>query len=345
MRRCLAATADATDASALRQVIRDAQERFGALHGVFHLATISDRSAYDAVEDISREQCERHFASKARVAEALAEALGDEPVDFVVLFSSLAAVLGGLSFIAYTAANIYLDAFSSARSGWRSIDWDTWRVRPDAHVLVGGTIAEYEMTPDEGLDVLERVLAAERRRHAPSCRPATSTRASASGSSWSRCTRRRRARPPAANGPDLPTAYTPPSSDVERQITAVWQDALGIDDIGIYDNFFDLGGNSLVALQVIARLKAQLKVPLPVVALFEAPTISALARYVQPEAADDPDDQRVQLGERRKRARQTSRSQPLAIVGMAGRFPWRTVHRRVLEQPAQRRRVDRDLLG
>ena len=54
---------------------------------------------------------------------------------------------------------------------------------------------------------------------------------------------------PAAGGerPDLPTAYTPPASDVERQITAVWQDALGIDDVGVHDNFFDLGGNSLIA--------------------------------------------------------------------------------------------------
>ena len=316
----LAATADATDASALRQVIRDTKERFGALHGVFHLATISDRSAYDAVEDISPEQCERHFASKARVAEALAEALGDEPVDFVVVFSSLAAVLGGLSFIAYTAANIYLDAFASGRSGWRSIDWDTWRVRPDAHVLVGGTIAEYEMTPEEGLDVLERVLASK-----DAGRTIVSTGdLDARIRQWIELESLHAAATcPAAGGerPDLPTAYTPPSSDIERQITAVWQDALGIDDIGIYDNFFDLGGNSLVALQVIARLKAQLKVPLPVVALFEAPTISALARYVQPEADAEPDDQRVQLGERRKRARQTSRSQSLAIVGMAGRFP------------------------
>ncbi|MDQ6675547.1 MAG: SDR family oxidoreductase, partial [Chloroflexota bacterium] len=318
-------SADIADTSALRRVIQHTQEQFGALHGVFHLATISDRSAYDGVHAISRAQCQRQFGPKAQGAIALADALADLSLDldFCVLFSSLASVLGGLSFAAYTAANIFLDAFAVGRAGWHSIDWDTWQVHPEAHVLVGGTVAEYEMAPPEGLDVLERVLAGSTSRP----RTVISTGdLDARVRQWidleslrspSNCS--------AVSGggarPDLPTAYTPASSDVERQIAGVWRDALGIDPIGIYDNFFDLGGNSLVALQVIARLKTQLNVPIPVVALFDAPTVSALARYLQPEATAPVDDQRQMLDARRRQARGTPGDQPLAIIGMAGRFP------------------------
>jgi amino acid adenylation domain-containing protein len=79
-------------------------------------------------------------------------------------------------------------------------------------------------------------------------------------------------------------AYVAPTSTLETQVAAVWRRALGREEIGVHDNFFDLGGHSLLLLQVKTQLQAELQRELPVVALFQHPTVSSLAKYL----ASDP---------------------------------------------------------
>jgi amino acid adenylation domain-containing protein len=74
---------------------------------------------------------------------------------------------------------------------------------------------------------------------------------------------------------------TAPRSDVERKLAAVWREVLGLDDIGVHDNFFHVGGHSLLAVQVLSRLPSALRVELPMRALFDMPTIEALARHIE----------------------------------------------------------------
>ncbi|TAN70493.1 MAG: amino acid adenylation domain-containing protein [Methylobacter sp.] len=90
--------------------------------------------------------------------------------------------------------------------------------------------------------------------------------------------------------------YTPPGNDIEHQIAAVWQDVLGLDKVGIRDNFFDIGGNSLLILQAYKKLQALLPNDCLVIELFKYPTISALAAFlssdtaaIQPDYADIKD--------------------------------------------------------
>ena len=83
--------------------------------------------------------------------------------------------------------------------------------------------------------------------------------------------------------------FLPPSSPVEQQLAAIWREVLHMNEIGARDNFFDLGGNSLLAIQVISRIREGFGVELPLSALFDAPTISVLAqkvsaRHTKPES-------------------------------------------------------------
>jgi acyl carrier protein len=87
--------------------------------------------------------------------------------------------------------------------------------------------------------------------------------------------------------PALDTDYVAPCNEVEDRIAGVWRELLGIDRVGRHDNFFELGGNSLIALKVASRLNKELGIKLPVVLLFEGPTVSALARLI----AGTQDDQ------------------------------------------------------
>jgi acyl carrier protein len=85
--------------------------------------------------------------------------------------------------------------------------------------------------------------------------------------------------------PALAGAYVGPRDETERKIAKVWQEILGLDQVGIHDNFFDLGGNSLIGLKVISRVKAELHADLSPVALFEGPTVAAMAKLVAPPEA------------------------------------------------------------
>lgn len=94
--------------------------------------------------------------------------------------------------------------------------------------------------------------------------------------------------------PDLDSDYAEPNTQVERKIAAIWQDLLGVADVGIDDSFFDLGGHSLIAVRLFAQVKKAYNVDLPISVLFEAPTIRKIADLIeaqigpQDEGADAP---------------------------------------------------------
>jgi enterobactin synthetase component F len=85
------------------------------------------------------------------------------------------------------------------------------------------------------------------------------------------------------------TAYAEPVTDIERKLAALWQQVLGVERVGLHDNFFQLGGDSLSAVEMIARFPEHLGMELPLASLFEASTIAGLAAYLQrAEAKSDP---------------------------------------------------------
>ncbi|HXO18985.1 MAG TPA: beta-ketoacyl synthase N-terminal-like domain-containing protein, partial [Thermoanaerobaculia bacterium] len=127
-----------------------------------------------------------------------------------------------------------------------------------------------------------------------------------------------RARLPAPDRarPELQSAYAAPRSEIERTISAVWQEALNVQTVGIDDNFFDLGGHSLLMAKVHARLKEELRRDVPLLELFQFPTISSLARRLS--AGEAPAARAKEAGGRRPRRRGETE---IAIIGMSGRFP------------------------
>jgi acyl transferase domain-containing protein/acyl carrier protein len=309
--------ADVSDEAQMHTLVQEVQATFGALHGVFHAAGIVDEKVFKAVQDIDREECEIHFQAKAYGTYALARALHDVELDFCLLFSSLSVVLGGLGFAAYAAANTFLDAFTrlhnrDGRLPWRSVNWDTWDVRENAHGSLGETIAAFAMRPHESIDALTRIL------RCPHTQLVNSTGdLPARLSQWLRTdliVRSNTQREHVATGVPGPGNY-------EQTIKDIWQEVLGVKEVGLYENFFELGGNSLIALEVINKLKKAFRRPIPAVMLFEAPTISLLTKYLQPEQQPEPVVERDLLRERRENARRVTRAEGVAIIGMSGRFP------------------------
>ncbi|MFC7440510.1 type I polyketide synthase [Laceyella putida] len=77
------------------------------------------------------------------------------------------------------------------------------------------------------------------------------------------------------------TAYAPPETDIEKTIAAVWREVLGIEKIGVHDDFFELGGNSLLATQLGSRMKERFPIEIPLQVFFEGPNIRNLSAYVE----------------------------------------------------------------
>jgi amino acid adenylation domain-containing protein/non-ribosomal peptide synthase protein (TIGR01720 family) len=81
--------------------------------------------------------------------------------------------------------------------------------------------------------------------------------------------------------PNLPNAYVAPETPLQHSLCTVWTNLLGIEPIGIHDNFFAMGGHSLIATQIVTAIRDQFHVDLPLRTLFEAPTLAELAALVE----------------------------------------------------------------
>ncbi|MGA1840821.1 MAG: non-ribosomal peptide synthetase, partial [bacterium] len=93
----------------------------------------------------------------------------------------------------------------------------------------------------------------------------------------------RRALPAPGGQRQLNGTYMQPKTKLERSIANIWQEVLKIDRVGIHDNFFDLGGNSLLMILVRSKLTEITKIDIPVIDLFRYPTVGSLVTYLRQE--------------------------------------------------------------
>ncbi|MCY1047783.1 phosphopantetheine-binding protein, partial [Corallococcus sp. bb12-1] len=109
--------------------------------------------------------------------------------------------------------------------------------------------------------------------------------------------------PPDASHLGVSSAYEAPRSELERTLAALWQEVLEVPRVGLHDGFFELGGNSLLLVQVHGRLKAALGVDVPLLTLFQHPNISALAAQLrqasEPQPTPTPAEDEARFDQRR----------------------------------------------
>jgi amino acid adenylation domain-containing protein/non-ribosomal peptide synthase protein (TIGR01720 family) len=84
--------------------------------------------------------------------------------------------------------------------------------------------------------------------------------------------------------------YQPPRTDTERTLATIWADILGLDLVGVHDNFLELGGDSIRGARLLSRIRTTLGFALPARAVFDAPTVAGLAALLPVTAGTDPDE-------------------------------------------------------
>ncbi|MBV9790074.1 MAG: SDR family NAD(P)-dependent oxidoreductase [Chloroflexi bacterium] len=315
--------ADVADAVQMRQAVQQTLAQFGALHGVIHAAGVPGKGLAALKTATLAEQV---FAPKIAGTLALAEAVKDQPLDFLALCSSILSISGGSAGqIDYTAANAFLDAFAQANFrrhgttiaiGWGEWQWNAWDDAMDGYDAATQEFfrqrrRKYGLSFAEGAEAFERALA----RRLPSLFVSTDDLHGMIqfGQNGSIAALATTAQPAQAtySRPNLATSYVAPRSEMEQLIADVWSKELGIADIGINDNFFDLGGNSLLGMVLLAKLRKRLNIDqIPSYVLFEAPSIGAMAHYFdQRPTGEAVLDSRHDRGARR-REKQAQRRQP-----------------------------------
>ncbi len=275
----------------VRRAVRRARERFGALHGVLHAAGVPGMGMmqFKTIADM-----DRVLAPKVAGTLAIAEAIGDAPLDFLVLFSSVASWTGALGQADYSAANSFLDAFARSGAlpqakvvsiGWGEWTWNGWTeglegYEPILRQFYTHHREVFGISFDAGWRCLVRILG----RPEPYIVVSTQDFAATVADSRSYTiddiqAGARRGRGDSRHPrPDLSTPYVAPSTEAEVRIAGIWGEWLGVDQVGCLDNFFELGGNSLIGVSIIHAVRQALEVDhIPAHLLYQAPTVSALA--------------------------------------------------------------------
>ena len=331
--------ADATDEAATRAVVEQAIARFGRIDGVIHSAGVAGGGI---IQMKKTDVAAAVLAPKVYGSRILARIFRDQKLDFMLLCSSMASLVGGFGQVDYCSANAYLDTFARAYARETgtftvAVNWNAWRevgmavdtnVPEDLRESLKGSMMSSGITNREGIDAFERILTRatdaqiaispndlnmlaiamtipeEEKLTAGVARPASEKGSSSAAAAPVAAASSYHPRPP------LPTPYVPPATDAEKQICAIWQDLLGIDKVGINDNFFELGGHSLLAITVMARVNQVLHTDVPVARLYDGLTVAFLAAAIAPEEkAAEPEPEADGEERRRDRARRQREQQ------------------------------------
>lgn len=209
----------------------------------------------------------RHLMSHSRLRPDADAASARADVTLVSLDGLVVAEFEGVELAAVTPARLErVERVSAATDAPRS---------------AFAAMVAHGITRDEGLQALERVLAA----------PQPEVMVSSIGLDVLRRHVKLASEPSAGGGPrfarpsHVRSTFVGPSTPTEGRVLALWQDVLGIDGIGVHDNFFELGGDSLSGLRLFSQIRRVFDVNFPIDTLFTAPTIATCAALLDAEVA------------------------------------------------------------
>jgi phthiocerol/phenolphthiocerol synthesis type-I polyketide synthase E len=280
-------SADVADQTAMEKAWAAIEQKFGAVHGVIHAAGLHVGARISAQ---SLEAVQEVFRPKVEGSQVLANLLAGRELDFLLFCSSISALLPIAGASAYAAANSFQDRYAV----WCrqhlgvpaiSINFDAWQEVGMAAEMTASFEFESDkaarlrlaMTPEEGIDVVERALAWGEPQVLVSTVDFSSLLPSAIDGLESRSSSARRDENDLNSANAIDTAGT---LETEAVID-IWKELLGAERIDAEDNFFELGGHSLLGTMVLARIREQFNTELSIRAIFEAPTPQALGERIR----------------------------------------------------------------
>ncbi|MFC2145724.1 amino acid adenylation domain-containing protein [Acidobacteriota bacterium] len=262
--------ADTADPRQMQEALRQGEKRMGPINGVIHSAGIIAGDSFNTIADIAEEACHRQFRSKMSGLLVLEKLLTGKNLDFCLIISSISTVLGGLGFGAYSAANHFTDTFSMKHNQktpvpWIIVDWDGTNKEDTSGAFhrIFSTDSLEQIIFSVGGDLegrISRWVKLEDMHKEEKGKQGGST--------------------PLYSRPEMSNPYEAPRNALEKRLADIWQHFFGIEKIGVNDDLFDLGGDSLKAINIISIIQKELKVTIPIKQFFDFSTIEGVANYI-----------------------------------------------------------------
>jgi acyl transferase domain-containing protein/acyl carrier protein len=302
--------ADIGDQEAMHEVVTSCEQQYGPISGILHTAATIDEAG--AIQKRKRADFENSLHAKVNGAVVLYQLFKNRPLDFVLLFSSLGTVTYGNKYgeAGYVAANDFLDAlahypFGNQHTVVKTINWCDWaqvgisirsidKFYDQDAVAKAAALTEFEkdaLSPEEGVAAFSDIMAVPVSRIVIS-RASLKDLNPNNNDGWKKkldLFRKQQQHQPRSltERPEQAEIYTAPANELQKKIVAIWQQYFGYEEIGIHDNIFEMGANSLDLAQINEAFKSILQIEIPLVTLFEYPTIDKLAKYIQGNVTAD----------------------------------------------------------
>ena len=283
-------TADVTNIEQMQNALQQTIEQFGCVNGVIHAAGVA---GLEIIQNLTKQEIERSLAAKVLGVQVLDAVFKSKRLDFILLCSSLATVFGGLGYAVYCAANAFLDAFAQQKSRQKgtkilSIDWEGWSevgMAVDNKMVVAKS-NDLGLLTQEGVEVFRRIL----NQKLPQVIISTADLNVRLEKNTRKVINKTKSSIEILQKRTTESNFNPPTNATEEKIAAIWEKSLGIKQIGIDDDFFELGGDSLTAVQLIPKLKELFEMELSPHSLIHYPTIRALAKIIEQEQSSQSDE-------------------------------------------------------
>ncbi|MEU8263747.1 SDR family NAD(P)-dependent oxidoreductase [Micromonospora sp. NPDC048999] len=263
--------ADIADERRMTQVVEEVNRHWGPVNGVVHAAGIEGAGdGFTFVAETSDDHAQDLLRPKTTGIGVLDRVTRAQPLDFFLVCSSLSAVLGGITFGVYTAANRYLDAYAEWRSAngapWVSVDWDVWRFDDAAASLGTAAATATAMGVDQATGLLGSIVAAGDARLVVSTVPLAE-----------RVDRVRRLLRRPADEPDGAEPIAATQDELCEHLKQIVGDLVGVDDLVDDDELLAVGCDSLTFLEARARWEKRIRVKVPITRLWGCRTFAELA--------------------------------------------------------------------
>jgi amino acid adenylation domain-containing protein len=332
---------DVSNPEEMKNKLKAAERELGEIKGILHTAGIADFAGI--IHRRTREENEKIFAPKLAGTLILDNIFRDRKLDFFVLFSSMSSLCAHFGQVGYSSANAFLDAFAAYKAQNEetftlSINWESWTkvgMAAEGKKQTGNVnqVIKEGISPEEGVEVFIRSLNHRFSNLAVSTinfKDRLARHQLQEKKSGYESPGNVTYKPLFTKAEDFVFSYNS-IDQVETQMTEIWRELLGHEQIRTNDNFFELGGDSLTAIHMRKRINEVFNIDIPLVKIYHFPTIKLLVKNLLIQGDESnrnkfQQEEKVEVEEDfseldiDKSSKKNDNGSEIAVIGMSGRF-------------------------
>ncbi|MBQ4803339.1 acyltransferase domain-containing protein [Aquimarina sp. MMG015] len=275
---------DLKDVSSLQKIVDNIEDIIGEINGVFHFEGTISGNSIKVMDFLDKGDLDEQFEAKVLSTITLGKIFYNKQLDFCLLSSSLSTIIGGKESIAYLAANSFLDSFCNSEviKNCITINYDGFSFNNQS--------GNNGINSDNVIDILNRVLSlndinqivvSTRDIDYELSKWITSNKGNNRENTINDTLGKSKIDEIDVDRSLLSSNYIEPTSPIEMKLIDLFQNLFDLNKIGIEDNFLELGGNSLLATQLINKINKELEIEISISEVLTNNTIKDLALLVE----------------------------------------------------------------